>query len=228
MSGVTNEHSSNPEPTLPDPASRVVTNRVRYPKKQTLEDFHERTIEEEKRKQAQLRLGLPIRTGLAQGNVTSSEDHLPLQVLLNGKKGTDASTNQNSSKEPPTPRQHHDHDDNDEWTTVCCFCQLHMEENNMWSCCRCLHKCHFACRHTCDGDIVCVHCKEAHFLPGQKFNPPLTDAALRYNIAQGVRVAGSSKLKRFDQEQIEMMDQIARAEPVDQDTSGGSSALAVA
>eukprot|EP00971_Amphidinium_carterae_P302650 6013633-Amphidinium_carterae.1 len=130
--------------------------------------------------------------------------------------------------QPPTPRQHHDHDDDEDWTTVCCFCQETMDPNNTWSCCRCLHKCHFTCRHICGEDIVCVHCKHSHFLPGQDFQPPLTDAALRYNIANGVTVAGSSKLKRIDQKQIEIMDQLASAEPVDQPTTGGSRAMAAA
>eukprot|EP00971_Amphidinium_carterae_P152888 3030831-Amphidinium_carterae.2 len=60
------------------------------------------------------------------------------------------------------------------------------------------------------------------------FEPPLTDAALRYNIANGVTVAGSTKLKRIDQEQITIMDQLGRAEPVDTEASTGSAPLAVA
>eukprot|EP00971_Amphidinium_carterae_P068870 1363705-Amphidinium_carterae.1 len=129
---------------------------------------------------------------------------------------------------PPTPRHLHDQDDDDYWTTVCCLCQEVMEPSDTWSCCRCLHKCHFGCRHMCGEDIVCVHCKKDHFLPGQEFEPPLTDVALRYNIANGVTVAGSSKIKRIEQEQIAILDQLGRAEPVDTEISTGSAPLAVA
>eukprot|EP00971_Amphidinium_carterae_P134977 2674600-Amphidinium_carterae.1 len=61
--------------------------------------------------------------------------------------------------------------------------------------------------------IPTIHGRVVVAFTSQAFDPPLTDAALRYNIENGVTVAGSSKIKRADQEQIAMMDQIARAEP---------------
>eukprot|EP00971_Amphidinium_carterae_P312632 6213938-Amphidinium_carterae.1 len=77
-------------------------------------------------------------------------------------------------------------------------------------------------------DIVCVHCKRDHFLPDQAFEPPLTNVALLYNIAHGVTVAGSSKLKRIEQEQIAMLDQLGRAEPVETEVSSRNTPWAVA
>eukprot|EP00971_Amphidinium_carterae_P257282 5107523-Amphidinium_carterae.2 len=113
---------------------------------------------------------------------------------------------------PPTPR-HGDQAD-EEWTTVCCLCQDVMQPEDTWACCRCTHKCHLGCRHHCGEDIVCVHCKRDHFLPGQEFDPPLSNADLMSNISHGVTVAGSSKLKRIEQEQLSVLEGLGRAEPV--------------
>eukprot|EP00971_Amphidinium_carterae_P121045 2397907-Amphidinium_carterae.1 len=91
--------------------------------------------------------------------------------------------------QPPTPR-HHDEGE-DDWTMVCCHCQDIMLPDDTWSCCRCTHKFHHECRHICNDEIVCGHCKRDHFLPGQPYEPPLSYAKLLSNISRGVAVAGT-------------------------------------
>eukprot|EP00971_Amphidinium_carterae_P030851 606972-Amphidinium_carterae.1 len=80
----------------------------------------------------------------------------------------------------------------------------------------------------CGDDIVCVHCKRDHFLPAQAFEPPLSNAELLSNISHGVTVAGSSKLKRIEQEQLSVLDQLGRAEPVENGVGSGTTPMAVA
>eukprot|EP00971_Amphidinium_carterae_P064523 1278223-Amphidinium_carterae.1 len=92
--------------------------------------------EEEERRQAQLRLGIPIRMDTAHGTLSSPDSspevHSPSQVLLSGVIHSGASPVQNIDEQvmspkgrkaenfticsqPPTPR-HHDEDE-DDWTT---------------------------------------------------------------------------------------------------------------
>eukprot|EP00971_Amphidinium_carterae_P138935 2753379-Amphidinium_carterae.2 len=61
--------------------------------------------------------------------------------------------------------------------------------------------------------ISCAHCKRDHILPDQPFDPPLTNVELLSNISLGVAVAGSPKLKRIEQDQLRVLDQLGRANP---------------
>eukprot|EP00971_Amphidinium_carterae_P160255 3177088-Amphidinium_carterae.1 len=58
-----------------------------------------------------------------------------------------------------------------------------MPSGGVVCCCRCVHRCHEDCKHFCENDdIVCIHCKMSHFLPGQPFRPPMTHEDLLGNI----------------------------------------------
>eukprot|EP00971_Amphidinium_carterae_P145946 2892703-Amphidinium_carterae.1 len=124
--------------------------------------------------------------------------------------------------QPTTPRVPDEDGLEDDWGIVRCHCQNIMQPEDTWCCCRCDHKFHHECWHICNDEIVCAHCKQAHFLPNQPFKPPLSNAALLLNISHGVAVAGSSKLKRLEHERLTVLDQLGRANPVDGESGSGA------
>eukprot|EP00971_Amphidinium_carterae_P168205 3332751-Amphidinium_carterae.2 len=233
------EYRDTPLITLPNSVANAGEKRTRLPKKtRVLKPTGEEVAAQRQVMEDQIRQGIvTIPINSAQGIPGKAIDPLALPGIAAQR---DQSVNESSklptSKEvmspnslgalrwsitshPPTPRDEGNDGENtplptdyeEAFDSVCCQCGEMMSPDDTVCCCRCDHRCHYLCRHFCDNDeIVCIHCKRSHFLPGQPYIPPMSHSDLVRNVEYGVSVTSGSKIRNLEERRLEVLQSLAQ------------------